>query len=171
MTASAHCDLCSADERLDTQVHLPFLRKSAKGTVLEIGVWTGISTGALLAGVSENGGHVYSVDIYAGSRYVWHGEPDWTFVNTSSHNVGEILKVVPVPLDLLFIDGDHSYEGCLADLENWGPRVRKDGLILVHDSDTPAFPGVRRAIDEFCDRMGFKHELRPGSNGLEVIWA
>jgi len=37
-------------------------------------------------------------------------------------------------IDLLFIDGDHSYEGCTADLENWYPKVQPGGHVLLHDS-------------------------------------
>ena len=37
------------------------------------------------------------------------------------------------PLDFLFIDGDHSYNGVAADFENYAPMVRKGGLIGFHD--------------------------------------
>lgn len=36
-------------------------------------------------------------------------------------------------LDYLFIDGDHSYEGVKCDFGMYGPKVRKGGLIAVHD--------------------------------------
>jgi predicted O-methyltransferase YrrM len=36
--------------------------------------------------------------------------------------------------DLLFIDGDHSYEGCTADLENWFPLLSPGGHVVLHDS-------------------------------------
>jgi predicted O-methyltransferase YrrM len=36
-------------------------------------------------------------------------------------------------LDLLFIDGDHSYEGALRDYQNYSPLVKKGGLIAFHD--------------------------------------
>lgn len=50
--------------------------------------------------------------------------------------------------DVVFIDGDHGYEGARSDLEHWGRRVRKGGIILVHDA-TSRFPGVLRAIREW----------------------
>lgn len=37
------------------------------------------------------------------------------------------------PLDFLFIDGDHSYEGVRQDYEQFGPLVRPGGLIAFHD--------------------------------------
>jgi len=35
--------------------------------------------------------------------------------------------------DILFIDGDHSYEGVKADFEYYSKFVRKGGLIALHD--------------------------------------
>jgi cephalosporin hydroxylase len=37
------------------------------------------------------------------------------------------------PLDLLFIDGDHSHAGVKADFDNYGPLVRPAGLVAFHD--------------------------------------
>lgn len=36
-------------------------------------------------------------------------------------------------VDLLWIDGDHSYEGCMSDLTNWYDKVVPGGHILFHD--------------------------------------
>jgi predicted O-methyltransferase YrrM len=36
-------------------------------------------------------------------------------------------------LDLLFIDGDHSYEGVKRDFESYADLVRKGGIIALHD--------------------------------------
>jgi cephalosporin hydroxylase len=37
------------------------------------------------------------------------------------------------PVDLLFIDGDHTYEGVKKDWEMYSPLVRSGGLIVFHD--------------------------------------
>jgi predicted O-methyltransferase YrrM len=36
-------------------------------------------------------------------------------------------------LDVLFIDGDHSYDGVKKDFELWSPLVRPGGIVLFHD--------------------------------------
>jgi predicted O-methyltransferase YrrM len=36
-------------------------------------------------------------------------------------------------VDLLFVDGDHSYDGCLRDLQNWFPKVVPGGHVVLHD--------------------------------------
>lgn len=54
-------------------------------------------------------------------------------------------------LDLVFIDADHSYEGVKADIHAWAPKVRQGGILAGHDYDQPDFPGVKKAVDEFCN--------------------
>ena len=156
-----------ADKTLDTHAHLPFLYESARGNILEIGVHCGISTTAFLSGLEVQGGHLYSVDVHPACRYVHYGHPQWTFFCPWA---GDEVKP-DVPLDVLFIDGSHEYKDVLNDLQTWGPQVRPGGLILCHDADSASFPGVRTAIENYCQWKNLKHELRKGSNGLEVIYA
>jgi hypothetical protein len=164
--ASGLYEVMANDEKLDTHAHLPFLKEHAKGNVLEIGVHCGISTTALLAGLEENGGHLWSVDVHPSCRYVWYGHPQWTFVCPwSGDKLDESLK-----FDLAFVDGDHNEEWVNLDLAKALSQMNSGGMILCHDADTPSFPGVRSAIDSLCNRYGLKHELRSGSHGLEVIY-
>jgi len=48
--------------------------------------------------------------------------------------------------DLVFIDALHSYEGCLADIKAWLPKVKQGGYICGHDY--PRRPGVVQAVKE-----------------------
>ena len=50
------------------------------------------------------------------------------------------------PLDFLFIDGDHSYEGAKQDYEMYMPLVKEGGLIGFHDAAIE--PRVSRLLDE-----------------------
>lgn len=54
-------------------------------------------------------------------------------------------------LDFVFIDADHSYDGCIEDIRAWLPKIKKGGFISGHDYDNVDFPlfGVKRAVDEF----------------------
>ena len=45
----------------------------------------------------------------------------------------EAVNHVPNNLDFVYIDGDHSYEQVLRDLENWVPKIRSGGIISGHD--------------------------------------
>lgn len=60
---------------------------------------------------------------------------------------------------MIYIDGDHSYEGCKNDLEVALLKVKAGGWIMGHDYTmnmekariSYSF-GVKQAVDEFCDR-------------------
>lgn len=150
----------------DIQAHLPRLRSAAKGNVLEIGVRNGVSTSALLSGVEEHGGHLWSVDINDCSIFT---HPQWTFIHADSIKDKElILKAIPSQLDLLFIDGDHTYDGALSDLRTYGPLAKQ---ILVHDVECPlTFPGVRKALEAYAQQINRACCIFPESYGLGVIY-
>lgn len=56
----------------------------------------------------------------------------------------------PASLDFVFIDGDHSYQGCAQDISRWREIVRPGGIVCGHDYDNINYPafGVKRAVDE-----------------------
>lgn len=64
-------------------------------------------------------------------------------------------------LDFVFIDADHSYEGCSADIKAWAPKIRSGGLLSGHDYDNPDYPfeGVKQAVDEYAAATGRIVEL------------
>ena len=60
------------------------------------------------------------------------------------------------PFDLVLIDGDHSEEGCRADLE----LVAEHGRVLVfHDIVSEPTPGVRKVWADFKHANGELHEF------------
>jgi len=64
-------------------------------------------------------------------------------------------------LDFVFIDADHSYEGCKADILAWKPKLKPGGLLSGHDYKNSEYPcfGVDRAVDEFSKESGLPMEL------------
>lgn len=145
--------------------HLPLLYNAAIGNVLEIGVRGGASTSALLAGVENHGGHLWSVDV---NNCKIFDHPQWTFMQANSVTEKErILAEISKELEVLFVDGDHTYEGCLSDLQTFGPMAK---TIFVHDCECPdTFPGVRKAFEEFGSYWGLSHFVISGSYGMGVI--
>ena len=75
-------------------------------------------------------------------------------------------------LDWIYIDGDHSYEGCLRDLENSLKVVKPGGLVLGDDYGWPNAkwfkPGVTKAVDEFINRHKLTKMLRHGETQYEI---
>jgi Protein of unknown function DUF115/Methyltransferase domain len=60
-------------------------------------------------------------------------------------------------LDFVFIDADHSYEGCAADIAAWYPKLKPGALLSGHDYDNPVDQtwGVARAVQEFAKSNGY----------------
>jgi len=150
-------------------MHAEWLTSVAKGEILEIGVRTGISTAALLLGVEAQGGHVYSVDINPACKNPITSNPHWTFIVADSKNVALVTGQVPSALDILFVDGDHTYEGTLADLNNYGGFVKPGGKIICHDVLSGYDPGVRKAFDEYVEKTGYVAEIFASWIGLGWI--
>jgi len=58
-------------------------------------------------------------------------------------------------MDLVFLDGDHSYEGVCDDIRAWQSKVKPGGYLGGHDYENPdfPFPGVKRAVLEMLSHM------------------
>lgn len=63
-------------------------------------------------------------------------------------------------LDLIYIDADHSYEGCLRDLRDWWPKMKSGAAFTGDDYRREEFAkvGVRfeviEALATFCKEVG-----------------
>lgn len=128
--------------------------------IVEVGTYGGSTARGLIA---LTGGRVVCVDNWmdhhpgdngceTGPESFWKNlrtyGPDLSmFVDAlltgDSHEVGPRWLL---PIDLLLIDGDHSYPGALADLRDFGRHVVGGGYCLVDDYDMPF---VKQACDEF----------------------
>lgn len=65
--------------------------------------------------------------------------------------------------DVLWIDGDHSYEGCLSDLRRFTPRLASGGHILLHDAycGSPVFNAINTFIAENKDIKPINNIFKP----------
>lgn len=145
-----------------TRAEAEYLASLVKGCdlYLEIGcLWGGTAILASMAGAKR----VISVDSMNTSYYT-AGDPASRRKVTAEAILGNLVRFHvahrvhlvkaasdPWPLpptvrpDVALIDGDHSYEACLADWNN--VRQIADPLVVFHDY-TPRHPGVWRVIEE-----------------------
>ncbi len=126
-------------------------------TIVEIGSYLGASTCFLAAGARSRGNKVYAVDTWTnigmseGARdtyeeFLRNTEPlrEWIVpLRGLSTEVGEKFDG---RIDLLFIDGNHSYEAVRADLEVWLLKVKDGGIVVFHDYNWAE--GVQRSVRE-----------------------
>lgn len=80
----------------------------------------------------------------------------FSFVKTTRDYSTEAAKRYPDEyFDFVYLDGDHTYEGCLADIKAWYPKVKK-GKFLVGDDYRQRTNklgvkfGVVEAVNKFC---------------------
>ena len=77
-------------------------------------------------------------------------------------------------VDLLFIDGDHSFAGVAADFEMYSPLVRRGGLVAFHDI-VPGTPEDVGGVPEFWQQVHTDHAIefvedwRQGGYGIGVL--
>ena len=118
-------------------------------TVVELGVRSGNSTLALLAGVSEIDGTVLSIDRdpceHAKAAVAKNRLGDyWIFIRGEA--LGN-LAVLTTAIDLLFVDLDHTFDETAEILELYAPLVRPGGWMAFHDTITR--PNVLYALEPF----------------------
>lgn len=83
-------------------------------------------------------------------------------IRQNSHSDSTFRKVKKIlnqsKLDLLFIDGDHTYSGVKADWEMYSPLVREAGFIVFHDilDQDELYPGCK--VDEFWKELKNQNE-------------
>jgi hypothetical protein len=94
------------------------------------------------------------------------GEPPLTLGRWTAYAIGDsatIEWIDDTSIHVLFVDGDHTYQGVKRDIEAWADRVAIGGAMAFHDygfRDGPGFEhcrGVKRAVDEwFESAVGWK---------------
>jgi len=144
------------------------LRDLAVGRrVLEIGSFKGLSA-CLMA---PNAINLTCIDLFT----CWFGETELlTEFRKNTRHLNNIMVIIGdskithtlLPnehFDMVFIDGDHSYDGCLADLINYWPKLRKGGIMVCHDFNPQYHTGVCAATINFFNRL-------PDGKVRWVVW-
>jgi predicted O-methyltransferase YrrM len=73
---------------------------------------------------------------------------------------GQVQKILgDQMLDLLFIDGDHTYDGVSQDYLMYSPLVRPGGMIAFHDIVKTHWPGCQ--VDRFWGELAQDRSLEP----------
>ena len=114
--------------------------------IVELGVDYGFSTFVFANAVKQNNYDttVYGIDMFEGDIHTGiRNTYNQVIENKRMNNLDclEIIvddfeaasKIWTMPIDILHIDGLHTYEAVKTDFENWHKFVKDDGIILFHD--------------------------------------
>jgi MMP 1-O-methyltransferase len=143
------------------------------GTIVELGSWMGRSTIMLAAGSQSGAGAtVYAVDLFAAdvgetkdeysAHLVGEGPDYFPAFERNIRDAGFETAVVPMrgltgevgrrwsggPIDLLFIDADHSYKGVREDFLAWSPHCVPGTHCVFHDYLNPGTRGVFLLVNQ-----------------------
>ena len=80
----------------------------------------------------------------------------YNYIKGSSHDLETFnkLKEYVDEIDILFIDGDHSYDGVILDFEMYSKLVKSGGYIIFDDyNDYQYSPKVKPAVDGIVSNL------------------
>lgn len=136
--------------------------RRAKRGILEVGRFNGGS--AFLMACANPDVPIYSIDIAP--------QDDQLLTRMfETHGIGKNVRLIVgdsqhtkyqdvEDFDLLFIDGDHSYDGCKADLNNWFSQLAVGGYVVFHDSYLGS-PVQDVVLDFVANQQGIEIVLSP----------
>jgi len=160
--------------------HIPFafelVGRLRPRIVVELGTYSGSSFAAFCQALEAAGveGRCYGIDLWEGDIHM--GKFDDSLFREISGYVGErhprtaelvredfnqaVHRFADGTVDLLHIDGTHTYEAVASDFHTWLPKMSPRGVVLFHDVNVnventgPASArfGVRRFFDEIKGR-------------------
>lgn len=137
---------------------------TGKSKVVEIGVFEGLNARAFRS-VMHSAGTLIAVDPYprtffgirgfGWARRIAHGEVgrvcrgDVVWVEARGCDAPVDPRVKPLlPVDFIFIDGDHTWEGIEGDWRAWKGNVVAGGIVALHDSRNRGSNGSERFTNE-----------------------
>jgi hypothetical protein len=169
--------------------HIPFVswlvRMARPRIIVELGAHSGNSYFSICQAVRqyETGSTCYAVDTWQGDAHALsYGEEIYEMVRRhNEENYASFSKLLRMTfdealskfengsVDLLHIDGLHTYEAVRHDFETWLPKLAPGAIVLFHDTNVQKDDfGVWKYWGELKDRYAHSIEFMH-SNGLGVL--
>ena len=138
------------------RIELFFIGK-VNNTILEIGSYTGGSLTLLSKTINQPVGTLIAIEPGSSAKFLEGLVKETVLPHTLFHIAGfsydivvqkavEDLVEMYGKVTVLHIDGDHTYEGCMADFRNYYRFMRSFSIIVFHDIISA--PGVFRAYSD-----------------------
>lgn len=155
-------------------------------TVVELGTHYGCSFFAFLQSCKDFHleTEVIAIDSWEGDPQAgFYGDEVWDTVNKTLNQyfLNQNFKLIrkyfddavncfeEESIDIIHIDGLHTYDAVKNDFEKWLPKLKKDGIILFHDVASEKGYGTNEFWNELCDEYDFYYTFTH-SWGLGVLF-
>lgn len=172
----------------DSPLFSELIEKVKPTIIIEIGSWKGLSTVTMAKACQSLGldTKIYCIDTWEGSLEfplnqelygeIWSTEKVFDkFMSNLQHNgvlgmvepIKSLSKDAEVPnAQLIYIDGDHTYEGVYADIVKYWNNLDKGGIIFGDDfflnvsfGRKDGYQcGVSKAVEEFCRKYNLNFQ-------------
>jgi predicted O-methyltransferase YrrM len=141
-------------------------KKPRKKTPTIVNIGAGAGTSGLAFAEARPEADLYTIDIrpsgplggLEGERNAFNdaGLLHPTQILGDSKEVGVDWQL---PVDVLFVDGDHSESGIRGDIEIWLPHVKRNGYIIFHDYNLSKWGYVKLVVDELMSKYHIVSEV------------
>ncbi|TWU41185.1 hypothetical protein Q31b_26240 [Novipirellula aureliae] len=158
---------------------LATLAERKGGVVVEVGSYVGASACFIAAGLSRStnarNAKLYCVDTWKNdamtegardtfSDFMTNTQKFSHLIQTMRGRSSEVASQFHQDIDILFLDGDHSYEAVKADWYAWSPFLKENSIAIFHDFGWAT--GVKTVIEEEVKKVAREEHIMPN-----MYWA
>ncbi len=179
----------------ESHLYNEMVRALNSGTIVEVGVFGGASLLGVIESCQQTDSHIYGVDpwdkiiiangmpmpkdqqttyrerikkirlnlenIIQCEKYDTHA----TLIHDFSVNAA--LQFGTESVDVVFIDGDHSYDAVLEDMSAWFPTIKQGGTMW--GDDYGGWESVRMAVKDYCKDNGVEFQVVCGQRAWRIV--
>ena len=185
-------DLCNLKIIRGKRFWKPFMEKYDCQTICEIGVFDGRN---FIRMIEHNPKEAVAVDAWIDDGIISHHDSGYSQEALNELNKNFMIRMADKPFvkvyreyssdavrhfpdeyfDFIYIDADHTYEGCLSDVENWYPKIKKGKFLTGDDYVRTVNPvdvvyDVKKAVNDFAIKNNLAVYELPG-NEWATGWA
>jgi hypothetical protein len=153
---------------------------------VELGSWKGMSASFMAVEIINSGKNIKfdCIDIWSETPYLGEGQDlvGEELMNKFLENIAPVRHVInPIrkdsstaaadyedgSIDFVFIDGDHSYEGCKRDILAWLPKMKPNSVFSGHDYTW--HEPIQRAVADVFGKGDFRDPWNCGCFIFDII--